>query len=215
MRICGICKVEQAINPHLTFHSLPKNSDIRKQWLEIMKKKDSIKTAFVCNQHFKPEDYRDFCDRPILKNTAVPRLNIEDELNTCVESIEHDSMEVINFQDYDAEIDDCTETIELVTDENIKCSKRKNDSSGDESSVASKKHCNLKKFGIFRKEDFNDEKLWNRFLVAFEEMRKEKVLLERKNKRLYEKVQKYKHIVEELKEKNLLTGLVADMLSIR
>ncbi|KAL0117513.1 hypothetical protein PUN28_010378 [Cardiocondyla obscurior] len=186
MRICGICKVEQAINPHLTFHSLPKNSDIRKQWLEIMKKKDSIKTAFVCNQHFKPEDYRDFCDRPILKNTAVPRLNIEDELNTCVESIEHDSMEVI-----------------------------KNDSSGDESSVASKKHCNLKKFGIFRKEDFNDEKLWNRFLVAFEEMRKEKVLLERKNKRLYEKVQKYKHIVEELKEKNLLTGLVADMLSIR
>ncbi|KAL0117515.1 hypothetical protein PUN28_010378 [Cardiocondyla obscurior] len=148
MRICGICKVEQAINPHLTFHSLPKNSDIRKQWLEIMKKKDSIKTAFVCNQHFKPEDYRDFCDRPILKNTAVPRLNIEDELNTCVESIEHDSMEVINFQesvteiddhitcvestehdslnfqDYDAEIDDCTETIELVTDENIKCSKR-------------------------------------------------------------------------------------------
>ncbi|KAL0117517.1 hypothetical protein PUN28_010378 [Cardiocondyla obscurior] len=95
MRICGICKVEQAINPHLTFHSLPKNSDIRKQWLEIMKKKDSIKTAFVCNQHFKPEDYRDFCDRPILKNTAVPRLNIEDELNTCVESIEHDSMEVM------------------------------------------------------------------------------------------------------------------------
>ncbi|KAL0117509.1 hypothetical protein PUN28_010378 [Cardiocondyla obscurior] len=190
--------------------SLPKNSDIRKQWLEIMKKKDSIKTAFVCNQHFKPEDYRDFCDRPILKNTAVPRLNIEDELNTCVESIEHDSMEVINFQESVTEIDDHITCVESTEHDSLK-----NDSSGDESSVASKKHCNLKKFGIFRKEDFNDEKLWNRFLVAFEEMRKEKVLLERKNKRLYEKVQKYKHIVEELKEKNLLTGLVADMLSIR
>ncbi|KAL0116211.1 hypothetical protein PUN28_011213 [Cardiocondyla obscurior] len=238
VKVCSICKEEQTwMNSHLVFHSLPKNPDVRKQWLEVLKKRETVKAVVVCSNHFRPEDYRELCNKPLLKMDAVPRLDIC-ESDACVESIEKSPTD---FQESVDETDHSEETIECVnksqnienvsidesesemseidkTDETNKtkrCLKRKNDSNYDKSGVVSKKRCNLKKLGMFRKEEFNDENLWNRFLVAFEAMKKEKALLERKNKRLFEKVQKYRHIVEELKEKNLLSELVADMLNIR
>lgn len=101
---CCVCGVEQSLkNSHITFHrykiiiskilftllyllcnacvfSLPKNPNVRKQWLEVLKKND-VKSLIVCTQHFKPEDYREFCDKPILKKDAIPRLDVC-ELNT-------------------------------------------------------------------------------------------------------------------------------------
>lgn len=70
--------------------SLPKDPNIRKQWLKILKK-DDVKSLFVCNKHFKPESYRELCDRPILKKGAIPQLHLE-KLNTSIQSTENNSM---------------------------------------------------------------------------------------------------------------------------
>lgn len=44
-------------------------------------RKKNVKKIVVCSKHFQPEDYRDFCQRPLLKKGAVPRLNIRN-INT-------------------------------------------------------------------------------------------------------------------------------------
>ncbi|KAL0116209.1 hypothetical protein PUN28_011213 [Cardiocondyla obscurior] len=88
VKVCSICKEEQTwMNSHLVFHSLPKNPDVRKQWLEVLKKRETVKAVVVCSNHFRPEDYRELCNKPLLKMDAVPRLDIC-ESDACVESIE-------------------------------------------------------------------------------------------------------------------------------
>ncbi|XP_011866845.1 PREDICTED: uncharacterized protein LOC105561459 [Vollenhovia emeryi] len=240
--ICCVCKVEEvSINSHLVFHHLPKNPDRRKQWLEVLKK-GNVKDLVVCSKHFKPDDYREFCDRPLLNKNAIPRLS---ELNTCTQSTEKDP---INVQDSTIEMDCHEKTIESASIDNMNDSrnivivevkpeheheperltecpletidktrkncKRRNNIDCNGSSALSKKRCYLKNFGIFRKEDFKTEESWNRFLAAFEDMRKDKLLLQRKNERLFTKVQKFKGVIKDLKRKKLATDSVIDILNV-
>lgn len=82
---------------------------------------------------------------------------------------------------------------------------RKNYFNYDESSVKKKIRCYLKDFGIFRREDFTNEIAWNRFLIAFNGMKRENLLLGQKNERLLMEVQKFQDIFN-LKKKKVVDG---------
>jgi len=82
------------------------------------------------------------------------------------------------------------------------------------STIPTKRHCTLQEFGLFRREDFTDEIVWNRFVAACKGLRKENMLLQCKNKRLLNQIQTTKDIIQELKEKNLITDSVSEMLSV-
>ncbi|XP_011297104.1 uncharacterized protein [Fopius arisanus] len=70
---CSVCGIERSyLTQHLCFHRLPKNADIRKKWLDVLQKGD-VKRLLVCSNHFRPEDYRQFSVKPLLKPDAVPR----------------------------------------------------------------------------------------------------------------------------------------------
>lgn len=90
---------------------------------------------------------------------------------------------------------------------------RTNDSC-DAATAVTKKYCTLQEFGTFRKEDFTCDEAWGRFVTACEGLRKEKLLLQRKNERLCNKIESLHDIVKELKTKNLVTNSVADMLNV-
>lgn len=209
---CCICGVEKSTaTSHLIFHSLPKDKDIRNQWLKILNK-GNIKHLLVCSNHFRPDDYRESSQKPLLKKEAVPRL--DNFANINVQSIEN---EEINYEYNLTEMD---ETYNSVNVSNVESSmltesnnlKRKNDDHNE--SIPGKRYCYLGTNGIFRQEDFKDEATWNRFLNTLKDIKKEKILLQRKNERLYKKVEKFKDIVYHLKEKNLLTDSVADLLQV-
>lgn len=55
----------------------------------------------------------------------------------------------------------------------------------------------MKDFGTFRIEDFKNETVWNRFLTAFNEMKKDKLLLQCKNKRLLTKIQTFQGVIQD------------------
>ncbi|XP_036148909.1 uncharacterized protein LOC114254198 [Monomorium pharaonis] len=109
VNICCVCKAEHSPESNIILHCLPKDPNIRQQWLKILKK-DDIKYLYVCNKHFKSEDYRKLCDRSILKKGAIPQLHLE-ILNTSIQSSENN---LINFEDPIAEVD-CY-TIKIIND---------------------------------------------------------------------------------------------------
>lgn len=90
---------------------------------------------------------------------------------------------------------------------------RTSDSSCNTSSEI-KKRCFIKDIGVFRKEDFVDESTWNRFAKACEDLRKKNKELQRTNKQLLTKIETYNEIIQELKEKDLLTSSVAEILNV-
>ncbi|XP_011866526.1 PREDICTED: uncharacterized protein LOC105561289 [Vollenhovia emeryi] len=73
--ICCVCGIEKGQNLNLTFHSFPKNEDLRVKWYNAIGKK-VYRNACVCSKHFKIEDYRNHEDprliRRLLKSYAVP-----------------------------------------------------------------------------------------------------------------------------------------------
>lgn len=71
----------------------------------------------------------------------------------------------------------------------------------------------LQKLCIFSRESFKDDISWNRFLVILEEIRKGKILLQRKNDRLIAKIKMLKYVIKKLKKKNLITDSVENMSS--
>lgn len=118
---CSLCRAEKSsINSHLAFHrygiiyqilftshayltsqaylfyvilfvfSLPQDPHVRKQWLQILKKDNGV-FLYVCSQHFEPDDYRKFCDRPLLKKNAVPHINLF-KFETDLHSPENNSL---------------------------------------------------------------------------------------------------------------------------
>lgn len=72
----------------------------------------------------------------------------------------------------------------------------------------------FKNIGSFRKEDFRNENSWQKYLLSVEVLRKEKLHLLRKNKRLVSKINTFKDIIQDLKEKRLLSDSVADILNV-
>ncbi|XP_015114561.1 uncharacterized protein LOC107039461 [Diachasma alloeum] len=73
---CCVCGVERSVlTADLTFHKLPTNPEMRRKWIEVLKKNDVkiSKSLIVCSSHFKPEDYREWALHPLLKKNAVPR----------------------------------------------------------------------------------------------------------------------------------------------
>lgn len=57
------------------YFSFPSDSVVRETWLRVLKL-DTAKHRLVCSQHFTPRDYRELCDRQLLKKDAVPSINI-------------------------------------------------------------------------------------------------------------------------------------------
>ncbi|XP_024887163.1 uncharacterized protein LOC112464422 [Temnothorax curvispinosus] len=90
--ICCVCGIEKGTwrDFDLTFHSFPKNEDLRLKWYEAIGKK-VYRNACVCSKHFKTEDYRNHEDpnliRRLLKPSAVP----DNNLFRDVESVETSS----------------------------------------------------------------------------------------------------------------------------
>ena len=76
------CAVATCPSPvDVSYHRFPKDTKLQKQWEEACKRKDSInvKTALVCDLHFKDEDFkRDFQNE--LLNLPLRKLLIEGNL---------------------------------------------------------------------------------------------------------------------------------------
>lgn len=90
---------------------------------------------------------------------------------------------------------------------------RKIDLDCDES-IVPKKRTYMQDFGTFRIEDFKNKMAWNRLCIAFNKMKKDKLLLQRKNKRLLTKIQTFQDVMKDLKRKNLLAESVTNMLNV-
>ncbi|XP_063979413.1 uncharacterized protein LOC135163679 [Diachasmimorpha longicaudata] len=70
---CCVCGIERSpLTRDVCFHSLPKNPETRRKWLDLLQKGDA-KRLVVCGNHFTPEDYRESSMKPLLKPDAVPR----------------------------------------------------------------------------------------------------------------------------------------------
>ncbi|XP_025995164.1 uncharacterized protein LOC105206304 [Solenopsis invicta] len=215
-RYCCVCHKEQyKTDEPIIFHRFPSDPDTRKKWLEIIKRDDN-KKRFVCSQHFKPEDYRMLCDRrQLLRKDAVPNINIP-QLDAKVQLIKNEKQNSEQLpmechKDMDDNIED--NNIENVPTSTADSLKRTNDSCAL-STTPTKRHCTLQEFGLFRREDFTDEIVWNRFVAACKGLRKENMLLQYQNKRLLNQIQTTKDIIQELKKKNLITDSVSEMLSV-
>ncbi|KAJ8303758.1 hypothetical protein KUTeg_018681 [Tegillarca granosa] len=80
-RCCGpLCTSDAIYNPNLNFHHIPKNLDVRKQWIIKIKRDKGTHfkitpSTVVCSKHFKPEDCKSWTPvRKVLNKTAIPRI---------------------------------------------------------------------------------------------------------------------------------------------
>ncbi|KAL1488302.1 hypothetical protein ABEB36_015251 [Hypothenemus hampei] len=65
--VCSVCKAEQPkINADLTFHCLPKNPNIQKEWRNVLNMEDK-KYIVVCSRHSYQNDYKELYDKKPLK----------------------------------------------------------------------------------------------------------------------------------------------------
>lgn len=65
-----------------------------------------------------------------------------------------------------------------------------------------------------RKEEFETETSWNKFLETVKIMRQKKVSLQLKNDRLISQIKTFKDTIKHLKRKNLVTDSVENMLNV-
>nr|XP_012219003.1 PREDICTED: uncharacterized protein LOC105670190 [Linepithema humile]XP_012219004.1 PREDICTED: uncharacterized protein LOC105670190 [Linepithema humile] len=84
-------------NPHIRFHKLPKNIQLKEQWAHVCGKSLENFTGFICSNHFKKNDYEralaeelGISSKSRLKCTAIPSLHlpISDDLNANKEKTE-------------------------------------------------------------------------------------------------------------------------------
>ncbi|XP_067204523.1 tropomyosin-like [Linepithema humile] len=84
-------------NPHIRFHKVPKNIQLKEQWAHVCGKSLEKFTGFICSNHLKKNDYeRGLAEalgessKPRLKCTAIPSLHlpISDDLNANKENTE-------------------------------------------------------------------------------------------------------------------------------
>ncbi|XP_015436508.1 PREDICTED: uncharacterized protein LOC107191880 [Dufourea novaeangliae] len=137
--------------------------------------------------------------------------NDEQNCETCTVPIES-YLEIEYSADESDNIESVTKDCAMSTG-SIKSLERANNSC-NESTAPAGKRCVLNEFGVFRREDFIDEITWNRFLRACNGLRREKLLLKRKNERLLKKIKTFSDIIEELQKKNLLTDSLAEILKV-
>ena len=60
LRSTATCAVAICPSPqNASYHNFPSDINLQKLWIELTKRKDPVnpKTARICSQHFKPEDY--------------------------------------------------------------------------------------------------------------------------------------------------------------
>ncbi|CAL1677361.1 unnamed protein product [Lasius platythorax] len=233
VKTCCICGFEQsAMSPDLVFHSIPKDPVICKQWLKVLKKENG-KGLLVCSKHFKPEDYRQYCKKPLLKKDVIPRLFFP-EISTGNDQMDEpindmDSLE--KSKEIASENSDFirTSTVKSATESTVETStpstsveetdritgnlKRKNDSLNG-SSTAAKKRCYFMNGVTLRKEEFETETSWNKFLETVKIMRQEKMSLQFKNDRLISQIKTFKDTIKYLKRKNLVTDSVENILNV-
>ena len=64
-------------NKSLSFHRIPQKADLRKKWLQNLKRQNMPDNIFICSEHFESSCFkRDF--RAELMNTK-PRHDLEDD----------------------------------------------------------------------------------------------------------------------------------------
>lgn len=93
-RLCGA-------TTNISFHKFPTNFERREQWLKAidrtLEELCSAKIRYICSQHFKENDFKDFMNNRTLKPEAVPYIGKsqidgcpikrEPLINTCGSSI--------------------------------------------------------------------------------------------------------------------------------
>ncbi|XP_077275150.1 uncharacterized protein LOC143904380 isoform X2 [Temnothorax americanus] len=108
--ICCVCGIEKGTwrDFDLTFHSFPKNEDLRLKWYEAIGKK-VYRNACVCSERFKTEDYRNHEDpnltRRLLKPFAVPATNLRRELESVEDSSRFNPVNVSVGNNNDESVD--------------------------------------------------------------------------------------------------------------
>ncbi|CAG9790636.1 unnamed protein product [Diatraea saccharalis] len=70
------CPSESYGGCNISFHSLPKNEDMRRKWLSIVHVKQKItKNSVVCSRHFQPSSFYIGNSRRLLKSDAIPSIS--------------------------------------------------------------------------------------------------------------------------------------------
>ncbi|KAJ8306180.1 hypothetical protein KUTeg_016725 [Tegillarca granosa] len=75
-----LCTSDARYNPNLNFHHIPKDPDVRKQWIIKIRRDEGTHfkitpSTVVCSKHFKPEDYKSWTPvRKVLNKNAIPSI---------------------------------------------------------------------------------------------------------------------------------------------
>ncbi|KAJ8307895.1 hypothetical protein KUTeg_014542, partial [Tegillarca granosa] len=75
-----LCTFDARNNPNLNFHHIPKDPDVRKQWIIKIRRDEGTHfkitpSTVVCSKHFKPEDYKSWTPvRKVLNKNAIPSI---------------------------------------------------------------------------------------------------------------------------------------------
>lgn len=140
VRYCCICKVEQGMNPNISFHSIPKKDEMKAKWI-INIGREVKKTSLVCSRHFYEKDFHfkivgDNVKR-ILAATAVPSFelingNYSDKISinktnstsksissNCIESNEVDNLSKIYIDESNSLQPSTSQNLEINDNEDI------------------------------------------------------------------------------------------------
>lgn len=66
------CGVSSKLDPSVSFHVLPKKSELRAQWLKCAKIKESAcKKPLVCSRHFTPPHFQSILKAELLGTKSL------------------------------------------------------------------------------------------------------------------------------------------------
>lgn len=57
------CNNQSRNNPNVSFHDLPSEPNLRKQWVSAIGRTELPVTGKLCSEHFTPESYEDYLKR--------------------------------------------------------------------------------------------------------------------------------------------------------
>nr|XP_033335296.1 THAP domain-containing protein 1-like [Megalopta genalis]XP_033335297.1 THAP domain-containing protein 1-like [Megalopta genalis] len=197
-RTCCVknCKEKYSSATNVSFHQLPTNPDLRKQWVQKIKVEPSS-CARVCSKHFTDDCFIQsaWSSRRVLKSDAIPNVASNAETNS-----EHNAVPNVVFKTEDIQVVDSVsiivpknETLSLET-ENIL----------SKTSPIRKRRAYV---GDFQNFDISSDKYKYTAIVNATIAKKNKriKILMQKNRRLERRVKSLQAIVNKLKNNEMIT----------
>ncbi|XP_060834473.1 uncharacterized protein LOC132917653 [Rhopalosiphum padi] len=72
-RKCVVCKIPESVNSGVSFHSFPKEQDLKQCWMNESQIKLCLPSYRVCSNHFSPQY---ILTNGLLKKNAIPSVKL-------------------------------------------------------------------------------------------------------------------------------------------